>query len=125
MDLSELVVSNVQTLEEARFKDLMNRHHYLGSLPKIGNTLWYVAAWRNEWVALLSFSAAALKCGVRDRWIGWDYRHQYNRLHLIANNSRFLILPDYHCKHLASKVLSLCRRRIQRDWIKYFGFPLL
>lgn len=26
----------------------------------------------------MSFSAAAWKCGVRDRWIGWDFRHHYD-----------------------------------------------
>lgn len=103
----------------------MQRHHYLGSLPKIGNTLRYVATYDEHWVALISFSAAALKCSARDHWIGWGYRHQYDRLHLVANNSRFLILPDYHYPNLASKVLSLCRRRIQRDWQSAFGFPLL
>ena len=29
-----------------------------------------------QWLAQLSVSAAALKCGVRDRWIGWDFRLQ-------------------------------------------------
>ena len=94
-------------------------------MPKIGNTLWYVATWIGEWVAGLSFSAAAWKCGARDRWIGWDFRHQYDRLNLIANNSRFLILPHCHYKNLASKALSLCRRRIQADWLERFGYPLL
>jgi hypothetical protein len=61
----------------------------------------------------------------RDRYIGWDYRHQYDRLSLIANNSRFLILPDYHQKNLASRVLSLCQRRVRKDWQERFGFPLL
>ncbi|NNF96220.1 MAG: DUF4338 domain-containing protein [Halobacteria archaeon] len=103
----------------------MQSHHYLGALPKIGNTLWYVASREDEWLALLSFSAAALKCGARDRWIGWDFRHQYDRLNLIANNSRFLILPCHHHKNLASKVLSLCQRRIQADWVEHFGYPLL
>ncbi len=84
-----------------------------------------VATYQNNWQALLVFSAAALKCGVRDHWIGWDFRHQYNRLNLLANNSRFLILPNCHHKNLASKVLSICRHRIQEDWIKYFGHPLL
>ena len=69
----------------------MRQHHYLGALPKIGETLWYVAVCRHEWVALLSFSASALKCEARDRWIGWDFRLQYGRLKLIVNNSRFLI----------------------------------
>ena len=103
----------------------MQAHHYLGTIPKIGNTLRYVAMWDDRWIALLSFSASALKCAPRDRWIGWDFRHQFDRLNLVANNSRFLILPDYHCKNLASRILSLCQRRIQQDWIERFGFPLL
>ena len=73
----------------------------------------------------MSYSAAALKCGVRDHWIGWGFRHQYDRLHLVANNSRFLILPQHHHMNLASKILSLCKRRIQHDWVDRFGYPLL
>ena len=90
--LSELHVRLVERREEARYQAQMARHHYLGELPKIGETVWYVAIWREQWVAQLSLSAAALKCGVRDRWIGWDFRSQYGRLKLIANHSRFLIL---------------------------------
>jgi hypothetical protein len=103
----------------------MQAHHYLGSLPKIGHTLWYVARVKEQWLALLSFSAPALKCAARDQWIGWSYRHQYDRLNLVANNSRFLILPEHHDKNLASKTLSCCKRRIQQDWIDRFGYPLL
>jgi len=83
----------VERDEEARYQELGARHHYLGALPKIGETIWYVATWCMQWVALVGVSAAALKCGVRDRWIGWDFRIQYDRLRLIANNSRFLIKP--------------------------------
>ncbi len=90
-----------------------------------GHTLWYVAVYEQQWIALLSFSAAALKCGVRDRWIGWDFRKQYGRLKLIANNSRFLILPEWHLPNLGSKVLSLCCQRIAGDWQKQFAHPLL
>lgn len=103
----------------------MQSHHYLGALPKIGNTLWYVALFEREWMACLSFSAAALKCAVRDDWIGWTFRHQFDRLNLLANNSRFLILPHCHHKNLASRVLSLCRRRILQDWRERFGCPVL
>jgi hypothetical protein len=94
---------------------LIQSHHYLGALPKIGNSLWYIATWEDEWPVLLSFSTAALKCGARDCWIGWDFHHQYNRLNLIVNNSRFLILPRHHHQNLASKVLSLCQRRINSE----------
>ena len=103
----------------------MQEHHYLGSLPKIGETLWYVALWRDQWVALLSFSASALKCAARDRWIGWNFRHQYDRLKLIVNNSRFLILPDWHIPNLGSRILSLCQRRLDTDWQKVFGHPVV
>lgn len=125
MDLSQIIVRPVFKPEEPRFLQLMEDHHYLGALPKIGHTIWYVATVGTQWVALLCFSAAALKCGARDRWIGWNHRHQFDRLNLIANNSRFLILPHYHYKNLASRVLSLCRRRLQHDWQAQFGFPVL
>jgi len=46
----------------------MQAHHYLGALPKIGNTIWYIATYKSRWQALLVFSSAALKCGARDQW---------------------------------------------------------
>lgn len=123
--LSELQVRPVARNEETRYQEQMARHHYLGDLPKIGETVWYVATWRNQWVAQLNMSAAALKCGVRDRWIGWDFRSQYGRLKLITNNSRFLILPDWRRPNIGSRVLSLTERRVGADWQARFGHPLL
>ncbi len=93
MKLEEIRVRPVERSEETYYQGLMQGHHYLGALPKIGETLWYVATYHGQWAALLSFSAAAWKCGVRDRWIGWYCRHRYDRLKLLANNNRFLILP--------------------------------
>ena len=115
MDLREIVVRPVRSTEEARFRELMEQHHYLGALPKISETLWYVATWREEWMALLRFSASALKCAARDRWVGWDFRHRYSRLKLVVNNSRFLILPDGHRSNLGSRVLALCEMAIPRS----------
>ena len=125
VNLSTLRVRPVIKSEEGRYRELMGQHHYLGDLPKIGHSLWYVATHGDEWAALLSFSASAWKCGVRDRWIGWDFSHQYERLNLIANNSRFLILPEWHFPNLGSKALSLCHQRIAGDWQERFGQPLL
>jgi len=103
----------------------MHQHHYLGSLNKIGETIWYAVTYNNQWVALLCFSSGALHCTARDQWIGWKYRNQYDRLHLLVNNSRFLILPDYHFKNLASKTLSLCKKRISADWQQTYSHPIL
>jgi hypothetical protein len=125
LNLSEVLVRPVHPLEEQRFQQLMQEHHYLGALPKISETLWYVAIFAEQWVALLSFSAAALKCSARDRWIGWEFRHQYDRLKLVTNNSRFLILPDWHFRNLASRILSLCQKRLPGDWQALFGHPIV
>ena len=124
MNLREITLRPVAVAEEARFQALLEAHHYLGALPKIGHTLWYVATWCGQWVALLSFSAPAWKCAVRDRWIGGDFRYQYDRLHLVANNARFLILPGQHDPNLASRLLALGERRLAWDWPERFGHPL-
>jgi hypothetical protein len=124
LNLREILVRPIRSSEERLYQDLMRQHHYLGALPKIGETLWYVAACRDEWVALLSFSASAWKCTARDHWIGWDFRLQYGRLKLIVNNSRFLIVPDGHVPNLGSRVLALCQKRLCKDWQKTFGHPV-
>jgi hypothetical protein len=123
--LQELQVRPIERIEEERYQAEMARHHYLGALKKIGETIWYVSTWGEEWVAQLSLSAAALKCGVRDRWIGWDFRCQYGRLNWIANNSRFLILPGWNRPNIGSRVLSLTERRVVGDWEARFGHPVL
>jgi len=125
LDLQEVVVRPLGSAEEPRYQELMRQHHYLGALPKISETLWYVATWGEEWVALLSFSAAALKCAGRDHWIGWNFRQRYSRLKLIVNNSRFLLLPPRPVPNLGSRVLGLCQRRLGRDWEARFGHAVV
>ena len=122
--LSEVAVDIVAAHDEARFRDVMQAHHYLGAVPGMGETVRYVAHHRGRWLALVVFSAPALKCGARDRWIGWGYGVQFARLHLVTNNSRFLILPGGP-PNLGSRVLSLCTRRVVSDWPARFGHEVL
>jgi len=51
------------------------------------------------------WSAVTFKCKVHDQWIGLPSFHQYKRLHFVANNSRFLILPDARLPNFASPVV--------------------
>jgi hypothetical protein len=125
LQLKEIIVRLVTCQEHARYHKLMQDHHYLGSAHPVGETLHYIAIWRKQWIALLSFSSAALKCAPRDQWIGWRYRHQFDRLNLVTNNSRFLILPQWHTPNAATRILSLCQRRLQADWMRQFHHPLL
>jgi hypothetical protein len=119
------VLRPIRREEQARWRQLMRQHHYLGFERIVGESLCYVASRGNDWVALLGWGSAAFKCTARDQWIGWDQALQWRRLHLIANNVRFLILPDYHEPNLASRLLALNLRRLSQDWELYFGHPLL
>lgn len=125
MQLNDIQVRPVTGEEQNRFHALLREHHYLGSSHPVGEVLHYVATWHEHWIGLLSFSTAALKCAARDEWIGWRYRHQFDRLNLVTNNSRFLILPNWHYPNVGSRILSLCQRRIQDDWLARFDHPLL
>ena len=122
--LRRVVVRPLQWPERERWERLMKAHHYLGFRALIGESLRYVAEWEGRWVALLAWSSAALKCGVRYRWMGWSAVLQYQRLHLMANNSRFLMLPGGRVRDLASRVLGLNVRRLSGDWQRVYGHPV-
>lgn len=110
--------------ERELWDTLIRRHHYLGLHSLVGKTLRYVAVFEDCWLALLGWQAAALKCKARDQWIGWAPVTQYQRLHLVANNARFLILPGIRIKNLASRILALNLRRLSDDWLTIHGHPV-
>jgi len=122
---ARLVVRLVRQEERARWRELMRQHHYLGLQHIVGESLWYVATSNDAWVALIGWGAAALKCGVRDRWIGWERELQWRRLHLVTNNARFLILPGWNLPNVASRLLALNLRRLSQDWEICHGHPIL
>lgn len=85
-----------------RFCELMRAHHYLGARRSVGETVCYVA--RHRWLAIAVSSAPALKCGACGRCIDRYLSLQFDRLHLVSNNFRFLILPGAP-RNLGSHVL--------------------
>ncbi|HWT78117.1 MAG TPA: transposase family protein, partial [Candidatus Methylomirabilis sp.] len=75
---------------------------------------------------MLTFSSAAWHLKPRDRWLEWSPRQVEQRRHLIAQNSRFLLLsPPGRCPNLASRALRLVCDRLSRDWEQHFGHPVL
>ena len=118
-------VRPVEHHEMDRWRTLMRQHHYLGFNRIVGEALCYVATKADQWVALLGWGSATLKCAVRDKWIGWDQALQFKRLYLIANNARFLILPSWHLPNLASHLLALNLKRLSLDWHRYHGHPIV
>ena len=112
--------------EHIRWDALMNQHHYLGFKRFAGRSLRYVFEWRGHWVGLAGWQSGAFKCRHRDRWIGWTQKIQFTRLHLIANNTRFLILGAPGCfPNLASFALAAMVQRLSADWSAAYGHSLL
>ena len=52
----------------------------------------------------------------RDDWIGWNDKQREQRLHLVVQNSRFLILPWVRVGNLASRVLSMATSQLADEW---------
>jgi len=100
--LQTVEIRPIKREERAQWDKLVRQYHYLGLHSLIGETIRYVAIHHDQWLALIGWSAAALKCKVRDQWIGWPSFLKVKRLVFIANNSRFLILPSIHIPNLAS-----------------------
>ena len=107
--------------QELLWDELVRRHHYLGYQKLLGHRIKYLAYIEDRPAAALSFSAAALKLRVRDKFIGWSAQERKTNLDRIANNSRFLILPWVEVKNLASHVLAKTLSRLSRDWEERFG----
>ena len=112
--------------EHTRCDALMNQHHYLGFKRFAGRGVRYVFEWRGQWVGLAGWQSGAFKCRPRDRWIGWKQKLQFIRLHLIANNARFLIPGAPGCfPNLASLALAEMVQRLSADWSAANGHSLL
>jgi len=124
--LDQVTVRWIDPEERERYDALMEQEHYLGKDNAVGAVLRYVAEYQGQWVALLTFCSAALHLKPRDRFLHWVARAVSQRRHLIAQNSRFLILPARgRWPNLASRVLKLVGVRLPEDWQRAFGHPVL
>jgi hypothetical protein len=124
VDLSRLRIRLIAPEERQGWRVYMARYHYLGDRPIVGEHLLYAAFLDDELVALLGWASAALRAPLRDEYIGWNETTKRRRLHLVANNIRFLILPWVRVRHLASKVLALNLQRLSTDWVHCWKHPL-
>ena len=125
LDRVEIILLGEDEAQLARYDALMEAHHYLHNSQLVGERLRYVAVFDGEWLALLSWSAAAYHLKDRDAWVGWSVSQRRRRLALVANNSRFAILPEVDCPNLATRVLALNLARLSADWERAYGHPIL
>jgi hypothetical protein len=126
VDLAGLAVDLVGKPYSSLWNGYIQRYHYLGHQLIPGAQLRYFVRAADHIVACLSFGASAWKTKPRDELIGWTDEQRERNLHLIVNNSRFLILPWIHQKNLASRILSLIAKRLPQDWLSIYSYrPVL
>ena len=112
--------------ESRRWREQMERYHYLGCRVPFGANLRYWVRHRDQELACLLWTSPAWKMQARDAWIGWSDEQRRCHLQSIVNNGRFLILPGVRVKGLASKILALSARQVPHDWESRYGYrPLL
>jgi hypothetical protein len=123
--LQPLVIRQVRrTSEEGLFNGLIERYHYLGYSQPVGEHLKYLVYTQQRPIACLAWSSGPWHMGPRDRYIGWSPAVRRRHLHLLAYNTRFLILPWVEVVHLASHLLGCMARQISADWQTLYGHPI-
>ena len=90
----------------------------------VGEHLKYTVFSDGKPIACLSWSSAPRHIGCRDRFIGWSADIRKKNLHLIAYNSRFLILPWVRIPYLASHLLGRMAKVLPVDWERVYNHPI-
>jgi hypothetical protein len=113
-----------RTSEEPLFNSLLEQYHYLGYEQPVGEHLKYLVKSSGQAIACLAWSSAPRHLGCRDRFIGWNAEARRRNIHLLAYNTRFLILPWVRVEHLASHILGQMAQRVPRDWQRQYAHPI-
>ena len=106
-----------------RWRAYMGAFHRLGDPQVNGSRMRYMIMTEGgRDLGCMLFSASAWSIRPRDAWIGWGLEDRKARLHLVVNQSRFLILPWIRSPNLASCALGMAARRIQSDWLEEYCY---
>lgn len=126
--LKDIRPINLQSVRKTEFEKLYNslicEHHYLGYTHPVGENFKYIAFSSGRPVGCIGFSSPAWYIGARDAFIGWSATVREKNLHLIAYNTRFLVLPWIKVTNLASHLLGLAARTVSSDWLAFYRHPI-
>ena len=117
-----------RTPEEALFNSLMEQYHYLGYEQPIGEHLKYLvkvpSSQGGQVIACMTWQSAPRHLKVRDRFLNWSDEARERNVHLLAYNTRFLILPWVRVEHLASHILGQMAKLVPQDWQRIYAHPI-
>jgi hypothetical protein len=122
-----LAVETVGAADTAWFDQQLADRHYLGAGRSVGDYLRQVVKVHGRVAALLVWGPACYALKDRDRWISWSATQRVERLKLIVQNRRFLIVAEKgQWPNLASQTMGAALRALPGQWEEKFGYrPLL
>ena len=113
-----------RTSSEKLFNSLIEHYHYLGYCHPVGEQLKYIIFFQQRPIACLAWSSAPRHIGCRDRFIDWSAKERKKQIHLMAYNTRFLVLPWVRVSYLASHILGRMARLLSQDWQRIYNHPI-
>lgn len=124
-DLGAIEIRQVRrTPDEALVNSLVEHHHYLRYRQPVGEHLKYLVTAAGRPLGCFCWSSAPRHLGPRDAHIGWSPSTRKANVHLVAYQTRFLILPWVRVPHLASHLLGAMSRQLSADWQRVYGHPI-
>lgn len=118
-----LTVREAETRERERFEALLIEKHPQRAPMRVGQELRMVIEQGGEWVAVLLWTSGCQRLQDRDEWIGWTNTQRSERLKLVVQLRRYLLLhPAGTRPNLASEALAAAVRALPELWKERFGF---
>jgi hypothetical protein len=103
---------------------LIEQYHYLRYCQPVGEHVKFLVFADQRPIGCMVYSSAPRHIGCRDRFIGWPAPVRRQNIHLIAYQSRFLILPWVHVPYLASHLLGRMARLLSCEWQRIYQHPV-
>ena len=109
-----------------RAKEALGREHGLGAGSEAGDRLCQLVMEGGKLAGVLVWCAAAWHLKDRDEAVGWDAVTRSERLKLVVQLRRFLVLEEARRPNLASQCLGAGMRELVAQWESEHGYrPLL
>jgi len=109
-----------------RAKEALGREHGLGAGSEAGDRLCQLVMEEGKLAGVLVWCAAAWHLKDRDEAVGWDAVTRSERLKLVVQLRRFLVLEEARRPNLASQCLGAGMRELVTQWEGEHGYrPLL
>ena len=113
--------------EQKRFDKLLEEKHPQQKPKRVGHELRMIVDEAGEWVGILIWTSGCQRLQDRDEWIGWTNAQRAQRLKLVVQLRRYLLLHEAGTRpNLASEILAAAVRHLPVMWRNRCGFePLL